>query len=90
MEDLWIVKEFEKVAELMPEKALRLIKKDPDLLKEIVISAYLDGIISLGKAAEVLGVTREELMEEFKKRGIPIRTPDREDVLSEVEVITCL
>jgi len=50
----------------MPEKALRLIKKDPDLLKEIVISAYPDGIISLGKAAEVLGVTREELMEEFK------------------------
>ena len=70
MEDLWIVKEFEKVAELMPEKALRLIKKDPDLLKD--------------------GVTREELIEEFKKLGIPIRTPDREDVLSEVEVITCL
>jgi len=54
----------------MPEKALSLIKKDPDLLKD--------------------GVTREELIEEFKKLGIPIRTPDREDVLSEVEVITCL
>ena len=59
----------------MPEKALCLIKKDPDLLKEIVISAYLDEIISLGKAAEVLGVTREELIEEFKKRGIPSEPP---------------
>ena len=59
----------------MPEKALRLIKKDPDLLKEIVISAYLDEIISLGKAAEVLGVTREELMGSLKNGESPSEPP---------------
>ncbi len=90
MEELWIIKEFERIAELMPERAIRLIKKDPEIMKEIVISAYLDGLINLGKAAEVLGVTREELIKEFKKRGIPVRVPDRADVLSEVEVVKCL
>lgn len=27
MEELWIIKEFERIAELMPERAIRLIKK---------------------------------------------------------------
>ncbi|WP_297487508.1 UPF0175 family protein, partial [Thermococcus sp.] len=44
----------------------------------------LDGLVNLGKAAEVLGVTREELIKEFKKRGIPVRVPDRADVLSDL------
>ncbi|WP_054840220.1 UPF0175 family protein [Thermococcus sp. JCM 11816] len=91
MEEVWILKEFEKVAQLMPKRALSLIKQDRELFLEIVISAYLDGLISIGKAAEVLGVTREEVIEEFKRRGIPpIRTPDRDDVASEVEAIECL
>ncbi|WP_297489994.1 hypothetical protein [Thermococcus sp.] len=29
MEELWIIKEFERIAELMPERAIRLIKKRP-------------------------------------------------------------
>ncbi|ASJ02117.1 hypothetical protein A3L09_01950 [Thermococcus profundus] len=90
MEEVWILKEFEKVAQLMPRRALSLIKQDKELFMEIIISAYLDGLISLGKAAEVLGVTREEVVEEFKRRGIPIRTPDRDDIASEVEAIGCL
>ncbi|NJF25208.1 UPF0175 family protein [Thermococcus sp. Bubb.Bath] len=87
MEEVWMLREFEKVAQLMPERALSLIKEDKELFMEIVISAYLDGLISLGKAAEVLGVTREEVIEEFKHRGIPIRTPDRDDVASEVDMV---
>ena len=55
-----------------------------------MISAYLDRKISLGKAAELLGMTREELIEEFHKRGIPIRKLSREDVIAEVEVLNCL
>gem|GEM_PF-6304930 len=49
-----------------------------------MVSAYLDRKISLGKAAELLGMTREELIEEFHKRGIPIRKLSKEDVIAEV------
>lgn len=57
---------------------------------EIVIFVYIDGFISFGKVVEVFGVIREEVIEEFKCRGIFIRMLDRDDVVFEVEVIECL
>ncbi|USS41084.1 UPF0175 family protein [Thermococcus aggregans] len=53
---------------------------------EIVVSAYLDGKISLGKAAELLEVTREELIKEFREKGILIRKLSRKDIIAELEV----
>lgn len=38
-----------------------------------VIRAYLDHQISLGKAAQQLGVSRFELLERFERLGIPLR-----------------
>lgn len=90
MEELWLISEFEKIAALNPDKVIRLLKKDKELFWEVVISAYLDRKISLGKAAELLGMTREELIEEFHKRGIPIRKLSKEDVIAEVEALNCL
>ena len=90
MEELWLISEFEKIIALNPDKVIRLLKKDKELFWEIVVSAYLDRKISLGKAAELLGMTREELIEEFHKRGIPIRKLSKEDVIAEVEALNCL
>ncbi|AHF81390.1 UPF0175 family protein [Thermococcus paralvinellae] len=90
MEELWLISEFEKIAALNPDKVIRLLKKDKELFWEVVVSAYLDRKISLGKAAELLGMTREELIEEFHKRGIPIRKLSKEDVIAEVEALNCL
>jgi len=90
MEELWLISEFEKIAALNLDKVIRLLKKDKELFWEIVVSAYLDRKISLGKAAELLGMTREELIEEFHKRGIPIRKLSKEDVIAEVEALNCL
>ncbi|ADT85043.1 UPF0175 family protein [Thermococcus barophilus] len=44
----------------------------------------------MGKAAELLGITREELIEEFHKRGIPIRKLSKEDVIADVEALNYL
>ena len=90
MEELWLISEFEKIAALNLDKVIRLLKKDKELFWEIVVSAYLDRKISLGKAAELLGMTREELIEEFHKRGIPIRKLSKEDIIAEVEALNCL
>ena len=46
---------------------------EPELYRSVVISAYLDGQINLGKAAKLLGKHRLELQEEFIQQGIPLR-----------------
>lgn len=38
-----------------------------------VVQAYLNEEISLGKAAESLGLSRYELMERFERLGVPLR-----------------
>ncbi len=90
MNELWIVRELEKIVSVHPkrlEKFIEYLKKDRGLFKEIVISAYVDGVISISKAAELLEVTRDELVEEFKAKGIPIRKLSKEDVIAEVEAV---
>ena len=39
----------------------------------IVVGAYLDRHINLGKAAEAMGMHRLALQEEFLQKGIPLR-----------------
>jgi predicted HTH domain antitoxin len=73
----WAVEELVKLSEIQPEmveSALEQIwKVKPDIYKSVVISAYLDEKISLGKAAELLEITRIELQRDMEERGIPIR-----------------
>jgi Uncharacterised protein family (UPF0175). len=47
----------------------------------------LDGEISLAKAAELLEVTRVELHDQFKEKGVPIKELTEEDVVAEVEMM---
>lgn len=87
----WAVEELKKLSEIQPEiveKALKITwEKNPDIYKSVVIGAYLDEKISIGKAAELLGITRVELLQEFRERGIPIRGLSKEDVAAEVEAL---
>ncbi|NOZ59403.1 MAG: UPF0175 family protein [Euryarchaeota archaeon] len=87
----WAVDELKKLSEVKPElveKTLKEISKiDPNFYKSLVIGAYIDGKISIGKAAELLGVTRVELQREFREMGIPVRIPSKEDAAAEVEAL---
>jgi len=86
----WVVKGIENVIRANPrrlEDLLRNLKKDRELFEEIVISAYVEGLINLSKASELLEITRDEMIEILKKKGIPIRTLSKEDVMAEVEAI---
>ncbi len=51
----------------------KLIENDPDLAWSLVVSAYLDEEINLGKAAELLDLHELELRERFISLGIPLR-----------------
>ena len=57
-----------------------------DLLEARVIRDYLDERINLGKAAELLQLTRFELEESFQRLGVPLRRGARsiEDAQAEI------
>ncbi len=87
----WVLDELKKMGEIQPEVINRLISEirssSPEVYKSLVIGAYVDRKINLSKAAELLGITRIELQNELKEKGIPIRAPSKEDVTAEAEAV---
>ncbi len=90
----WAYNQLIKVRQYRPELVDQMIdeilNRQTELRWLVVIGAYLDGEINLGKAAEILGLHRLELQEKFVKQGIPLRlgaeTP--EEAHSEFAAIT--
>jgi len=83
----WEVEELCKLGKNQPEileEALEdLWQRNPALYKSVILNAYLDEKINLGKAAELLGVHRLELQNELREKGVPIRGLSKEDVIAE-------
>jgi len=88
---IWAIDELKKLSEIQPELISKLLdeiwKKNPEIHRSVIIGAYVDGKISLSKAAESLGITRIELLKELLKKGIPVRTLSKEDVIAEVDAL---
>jgi predicted HTH domain antitoxin len=87
----WEVDELYKLSKIQPEIVKPALKefwqRNPSLYKSVVINAYLDAKINLGKAAELLDIHRLELEQELRKKGIPIRSISKEDISAEVEAL---
>ncbi len=66
-----------------------LFREHYDLWRAIVVGAYLDREINLGRAAELLGVSRAELHKQFIDQGIPLRlgAQDLGEARAEVDAI---
>lgn len=73
----WKVDQLLKLRERQPdlvEPALqRLLQENQDIHWSVVVGAYRDQQINLGKAAELLGLTELELRDRFIELGIPLR-----------------
>jgi predicted HTH domain antitoxin len=87
----WMIQGLQKLGEIRPE-ALESVLGDikhqrPEIFRSLIIIAYIDGMISLSKAAELLGATRRELERDLRGQGISIRSISDEDVASEVEML---
>ena len=52
--------------------------------KQVAISAYLEGFISLGKLAEVLGLDPVSTRIYLKENKIPLQQQDLEDISQDV------
>jgi predicted HTH domain antitoxin len=53
--------------------------------KQVAISAYQEGFISLGKLAEVLGLDPVSTRNYLKEQGIPIQSQDLEGLIQDSE-----
>ena len=73
----WTLNQLLKLRRYQPEmvdQALEeMLKRRADLSWSVIIGAYLDQEINLGKAADLLGIHRLELQERFIDQGIPLR-----------------
>jgi predicted HTH domain antitoxin len=73
----WEVEQLLKLRERQPEliePALRrLVQENEDIRWSVIVGAYRDKQINLGKAAALLGLTELELRTRFIELGIPLR-----------------
>jgi len=67
----------------------KMIKDNPGLAWSLVVSAYLDEEINLGKAAEMLDMHELELRDRFIKLGVPLRIgpADKAETLAEIQAL---
>jgi len=87
LEQLWKIRRYQP--EVVDQAVEEVLGRRADLRWSVVVGAYLDGEINLGKAAELLGMHRLELQERFIAQGIPLRIgPDTvEEARSELAAI---
>ncbi len=89
----WAIEQMVKLRRYRPdlvEAAIkRLFSEDEELRWALVIGAYMDESINLGKAAELLGMHELELKERFLELGVPLRLgpSNLPEVGSEVEAV---
>jgi predicted HTH domain antitoxin len=79
----------ERQPELMAQVIRRLVEEDEDIRWSVVIGAYRDEQINLGKAAELLNLPEIELRQRFIELGIPLRVgpADLAEARAEVEAV---
>jgi predicted HTH domain antitoxin len=86
---MWQLRQLEKLSELEPDlvaSALEeLLQNHKALRDRVVIGAYLDGEISLAKAAELLEEHPVQLRKRLLVKGIPIRlgVESKEELIAE-------
>jgi len=89
----WEVDQLFKLREqqpgLMEEAVRRLMHEDKTIRWAVVVGAYQDEQISLGKAAERLGLTELRSRERFIELGVPLRIgpADLAEARAEVEAV---
>jgi predicted HTH domain antitoxin len=89
----WEVEQLLKLRERQPdliEPALRrLVEENEDIRWSVIVGAYQDRQINLGKAAALLGLTEVELRDRFIELGIPLRLgpADLAEARAEVEAM---
>ncbi len=93
MVQAWTYNQLIKARQYRPELVYNVIEevleRQHELRWLVVVGAYIDKEINIGKAAELLGMHRLKLQEQFLIQGIPLRTgvDTVEEAYAEMEAI---
>lgn len=84
-----VINLFQRRPELMSKAVNQVLSEDKELRWSLVVEMYLDEQVSLGKAAELLGMHMLEAREHFKTLGIPLNigSADLAEAQAEVDAI---
>jgi len=94
LEQNWTFSQLAKIRQYRPElvdaMVAEALSRQAELRWLVVVGAYLDCEINLGKAAELLGMHRLDLQAQFVKQGIPLRSGAEtlEEAAAEVAAIS--
>jgi len=77
---------FQRRPEVMSKAVNQVLSQDKELRWSLVIEMYLDEQISLGKAAELLGMHMLEARERFQALGIPLNIGSTDLAEAQAEV----
>jgi len=89
----WTIVHLEKLHKVRPDQVdaalQKLLEDEPDLMWSLVVSAYLDEDINLGKAAELLHMHELELRNKFVELGLPLRigSADKAEAQAEADAV---
>lgn len=80
-----------EVTVTLPSDLARILRVDADEIPRVVkvylaVELYREGLVSLGKAAEIAGLTKWEMMEVLTSKGIPLNYT-RRDLEEDIETL---
>jgi predicted HTH domain antitoxin len=86
----WALLQLMKLREQQPDvidRAIhKLVEHNEDIRWSVIVGAYQNGQINLGKAAELLEVSEIELRHRFITLGIPLRSGSQDLMEARAEV----
>ncbi len=72
--------------EVIDEGVRHILRSHPEYRIEIAIKRYKEEVVSLGKAADLAGISLEEMKEILKTRGVALKGPEsREEIKEDAE-----
>lgn len=69
--------------EVIDEGVRYILRSHPEYRVEIAIKRYKEEAVSLGKAADLAGISLEEMKEVLKTRGVALKGPETREEIKE-------
>jgi len=69
--------------EVIDEGLRHILRSHPEYRVEIAIKRYKEEVVSLGKAADLAGISLEEMKEILKTRGVALKGPESKEEIKE-------
>ena len=69
--------------EVIDEGVRQILRSHPEYRIEIAIKRYKEEAVSLGKAADLAGISLEEMKEVLRTRGVALKGPESKEEIKE-------